>query len=203
VDAIDTSVLLEPSTGSRGSNAFADLGSEDFLRLLITQLTTQDPMEPTGNEEMLRQIASIRDIELSTALTESLSILTGQQRFTSASTLIGQYVTGVPGSDGTTPAGIVTGVRFEADGRPILRLAGGAEMSLDQVSTIEPPFRAGEALIGRSVVGVDRRDPSNPEVVEGVVASARMDEQGEVVLELDSGQLLRLRDFVSVTSEDA
>ena len=203
MDAVDTSLLLEPSIGTRGSNSVADLASEDFLKLLITQLTTQDPLEPTGNEELLRQIASIREIELSTALTESLGVLTGQQRFASASMLIGHYVTGSPGSDGTAPAGIVTGVRFESDGSPVLQLANGSEMSLGEVSTIEPPLRAGEALIGQAIVGMDRRNPSEPKVVEGVVTAARVDEQGEVLLELDTGEALRLRDFVSVAPDDA
>lgn len=203
MDAINTSSLLEPTTAVRGPGSFGDMASEDFLKLLITQLTMQDPMEPTGNEELFRQIASIRDIELSTSLTESLSVLTGQQRFASASTMIGHYVRGRPGPDGTAPAGIVMGVRFENDGRPMLQLANGSEISIDDVSTIEPPLRAGEALIGHAVVGVDRRNLSDPEVVEGVVTAARLDEQGEVLLELDTGQALRLRDFVSLAPGDA
>ena len=202
MEAIASNVLVGPSTGPPASNSFSDLASEDFLKLLITQLLTQDPLEPTGNEELLQQISSIREIELSTALTSSLGVLTGQQRFASASTLIGQYVTALPGPDGVAKAGIVVGVRFEADGRPMLQLADESEISLDQVSTIEPPIRAGEALIGLTVVGVDRRNPAEPAVVEGVVTAARIDEQDEVVLELDTGEDLRLRDFVSVTAAD-
>ena len=59
-------------TGSSSANSALALGSQDFYELLITQLTNQDPMEPMGNEELLRQIASIREIELSSSLTESL-----------------------------------------------------------------------------------------------------------------------------------
>lgn len=93
-------------------NAATAMDSQDFFKLLITQLTNQDPFEPTGNDELLRQISSIRDIELSTTLTDSLRSLTGQQRFTSASTLIGQFVTGVPGPDGVVDSGLVIGIRF-------------------------------------------------------------------------------------------
>ncbi len=202
VDAIDASALLEPSAGSVRPSSFSDLGSEDFLRLMITELTQQDPMEPTGNEELLAQISSIREIELSTSLSDALQTLTGQQRFTSASTMIGHYVSSVPGADGVATAGIVVGVRFDADGGAMLQLSNGTEMSLDQVSTIEPPLRVGEALVGQAVIGVDRRDPRASEVLEGIVTAARINEQGEVVLELDSGDELRLRDFVSVTALD-
>lgn len=40
-----------------------ELTSQDFLKLLVTQLTYQDPLDPMGNEELLRQISSIREIE--------------------------------------------------------------------------------------------------------------------------------------------
>ncbi len=183
----------------RSGNSFDELGSSDFLKLLLTQLTNQDPLEPTGNEELLRQISSIREIELSTTLTDSLRVLTGQQHMTAASSMIGQYVTGLPNADGVAGRGLVMGVRF-AGGQPVLLLSSGAELSLDQVATLEPPLRAAEALIGQSAVGLDTRDPKSPKLVEGVVTGARLDEKGEALLELDTGDDLRLRDVVSAVT---
>lgn len=188
-------------SGAGSANSFADLGSEDFLKLLIMQLQYQDPLEPVGNAELLQQISSVREIELSTTLTESLRALTGQQHFASASSLIGKYVTALPDEDGNAQRGIVAGVRFADGGRPILQLANGGEMALEQVSTIEPPLRAAEALIGQVVVGVDRRDRANPELVEGVVTGVRVEAQNEVLLELDTGQALRFWDVVSVNTD--
>ena len=200
---VSMSPAVAPGAGVQASSSFGDLASKDFLQLLITQLTNQDPFEPTGNEELLQQISSIRDIELSTTLTESLKVLTGQQRFASASTLLGQYVTSLPDENGVVEAGIVTGVRFDSDGRPILQLSSGTEIALDRVSMVEPPTRAAEGLIGRTILGVDSRDPSKSTVVEGMVTAARVDDNGEPLLELDTGEDLRFRDFVSVTSADA
>ena len=167
------------------------------------QLRNQDPLEPVDNAELLGQISSIREIELSTTLTESLRLLTGQQRFASASSLIGQYVTGLAGADGMAESGIVVGVRFADAGQPILQLSNGNEIPLEQVSTIESPLRAAEALVGQPIVGLDRRDPADPQVVEGIVTGVRFDTQGEVLLELDTGQDLRFRDFVRVAPTDA
>jgi len=191
------------ATNGRASDATQGLGSQDFLKLLITQLTNQDPLEPTNNEELLRQISSIREIELSSTLTDSLRSLTGQQRFASASTLIGQYVMGVPGPDGAAQRGVVVGVRFETDGRPILRLSNGTDVPLDQVASIDSPVQAGESLIGQSVTGVDRRDARQAKPVEGTVTGVRMDEQNEAILELDSGDSLRLRDVVEIMATAA
>ncbi len=114
--------------------------------------------------------------------------------------LIGQFVTGVSSENGDAQSGIVVGVRFEEGGSPVLQLANGSEMPLEQVNTIEPPLRAAEALVGQAIVGLDRRDAANPEIVQGVVTGARTEGQGEVMIELDTGQVLRFRDMVSVTT---
>ena len=188
------------STVAGDSRSIAALDSGDFFKLLIAQLSNQDPLEPVSNEELLGQISSIREIELSSTLTESLRSLTSQQGLGSASALIGRYVTGLPGPDGIVESGLVVGLRIGDDGRPMLQLSSGAELSLDQVGTIESPASAGEALVGNSIVGVDRRDPTNPELVEGVVTAVRVGENSEVLLELDTGEDLRLRDFVGMTS---
>ncbi len=68
--AIGSGLGVGTAAPAKKGNAFDELGSSDFLKLMLTQLTNQDPLEPTGNEELLRQISSIREIELSTTLTE-------------------------------------------------------------------------------------------------------------------------------------
>lgn len=175
----------------------AGLTSDDFFKLLISQLTNQDPLEPTSNDELLKQISSIRDIELSTTLTESLQKLTGQQQFGSASMLIGQYVRSLPDENGMVQAGVVTAVKFDGTGKPALQLSNGAELGMESVATIESPARAAEALIGRAVLGLDRRTPSAPEPVDGLVTAVRAGEGGEFILELDTGDDLRLSDVIS------
>jgi flagellar basal-body rod modification protein FlgD len=199
VDA--TSTIASPAPPSRAdpSHGLPGLGSDDFLRLLITQLRNQDPLEPVGNEELLQQIASVREIELSTTLADSLRVLTGEQRFGSASALIGQFVTSVADENGVAQSGLVEGIRFDDQGRPILRLSNGSELPLDQLARVEPPVRAAELLIGSAVGGVDRRKSAGPEVVEGVVTGVQVDAAGEVVLELDTGANLRFRDVIMVT----
>jgi len=201
--AISSGLGVDAAKPVSKGNSFEDLGSSDFLKLLLTQLTNQDPMEPTGNEELLRQISSIREIELSTTMTDSLRALAGQQHVSSTSSMIGQYVTGMPDADGVSSRGLVVGVRFGEGGKPTLLLSGGTELPLDQVSMVEPPLRAAEAFVGQTIVGVDTRDAKNPQVVEGVVTAARLDEKGEVLLELDSGGDLRLRDVVTVQAAAA
>lgn len=195
---MDVTQIASHVTGVTGaSRSAAGLSSDDFFKLLITQLTNQDPMEPTSNQELLQQISSIRDIELSTTLTESLQRLAGQQQFGSASTLIGQYVTSVPGTDGNVQAGTVVAVKFDSQGLPRLQLSNGVELEMSQLASIVSPVQAAESMVGRLVTGLDRRNPAEPEVIEGLVTAVRVTEGGEVFLELDSGDDIRLRDVVA------
>ena len=190
----------QAGTQSTGTSSFAELGTEDFLQLLITQITNQDPFEPMGNAELLQQLSSIRELELSTTLTSTLQKLAGQDRFTSASSLIGKFVSSAPGADGLVQSGIVLGARFSQNGVPMLQLSDGSELPIERVLTVEVPRQAAEALIGKAVTGIDRRRPTEPELVEGVVAGIRVDSLGDIFLELDNGKELRFQDVLSATS---
>lgn len=202
MEVIPTISTLSPSIGAQASNSVVGLSGDDFFKLLITQLQMQDPMEPMDNAEMLRQIASVREIELNTTLTESLRSLTGQQRFASASSLIGKYITAQDSDMGTTMRGVVEGVRFREDGSAVLQLSNGSDVPLEDVATIELPLNAAEMLVGQAVTGVDRRDPLNPQLVGGLVTATRIDDRGEVVLELDSGDSLRIKDVFTIASAE-
>jgi flagellar basal-body rod modification protein FlgD len=188
-----------PAASARGMD---ELGSQEFLKLMLTELTNQDPLEPTDNETLLRQISSIRDIELSTSLTDSIRQLAGHQQIGSASTLIGQFVTSRPGEDGSVAGGVVVGVTFGEGGRPVLQLSSGAQLPLEQVAAVEPAQQAAERLIGAAIVGLDRRVADDPKLVEGVVTGVRQSNSGEVLLELDTGANLRLRDLISVVADE-
>ena len=189
-------------TTAAGGAAAAGLGGQDFLKLLITQLTNQDPLEPTSNDDLLRQIASLREIELSSGLTDSLKTLTGQQRFASASSLIGQYVVG-QSSEGSLPvSGVVSAVRFDTNGGAVLELEDGTELPLDRLGTVMSASRAGENFVGKLVTGVDTSRANDPRVIEGIVTAVNTRDGGEVVFDLDTGAELNLSNVVSVRSAD-
>ena len=200
--ASQQSTASTASAGSAGS-ATPALTGDDFFALLIAQLTNQDPLEPTSNQDLLNQISAIREIELSTNLSTSLTSLTEQQRFASAASLIGQFVSGTAESagDGGVPAsGIVEAVRFDAGGKAVLELEGGSRIPLEEVASIMDARRAAEVFVGRYVTGWDRTDPVNPRLVEGIVTGTSTDEAGRVFLELDTGEALRLAELVDVVA---
>ena len=103
----------------------------------------------------------------------------------------------MPGADGNVRAGVVVGVKFDSSGEPTLQLSTGVELAMNQLASIVSPIQASEAMVGKLVTGFDRRNLAEPEMVEGLVTAVRVEGGGEVFLELDSGDEVRLRDVMT------
>jgi flagellar basal-body rod modification protein FlgD len=74
-------------------NTGKSLGQDDFLKILVAQMSNQDPMEPTGNAEFLAQMAQFTMLEQIKEMSASFS--TSQ-----AYSMVGKYVYVQNGDDG-------------------------------------------------------------------------------------------------------
>lgn len=63
--------INQPSTQPAKSQA-STLGQDDFLRLLTTQLSQQDPLEPVENTDMLAQMAQFSSLANTAATNDTL-----------------------------------------------------------------------------------------------------------------------------------
>jgi flagellar basal-body rod modification protein FlgD len=128
------------ATSSAAKEGLSGISGADFMQVLIKQLQMQDPMQPMTNQEMVQQMSTIRQLEMNTQLTSSLSTLTDQQRFGAAASLIGKEVKGVVAdADGneTTLNGVVTSVRFSENGEAILELDSGQALPLAKLVEVK------------------------------------------------------------------
>lgn len=118
-------------TGSTSGSSSTDQMNKDmFLKLMVTQLKNQDPMNPTDSSQFLAQTAQFTSLEkLDEVSTQTAQALTAQMAF-GASTLVGRSVT-YTGTDGAEATGPVDSVRFTSTG-PVLGVAG-AEVPLASV----------------------------------------------------------------------
>ncbi|MGF1633741.1 MAG: flagellar hook capping FlgD N-terminal domain-containing protein [Phycisphaerae bacterium] len=121
-----------------------DLTTSDFIKMMITQLTNQDPMEPAKNEQLLAQMSQIGQLESSTKLQASLESMVLQNNVSQAGGMIGKLVAGTD-DYGQDVAGLVTSVRVQ-EGKVYLELDSGQTMQMGRVRQIAPmPAHAGAA----------------------------------------------------------
>jgi flagellar basal-body rod modification protein FlgD len=99
----------------------SSLGQEEFLEILLTQLTFQDPLKPLDNQEFIAQMAQFTNLEQTRQLSENTDILLTVQSATQAIGLIGKTVTVASDSEIGSQTGRVSTISFD-QGVPRLSL---------------------------------------------------------------------------------
>ena len=122
------------------TDAFKNVDLDDFLKLMITELQNQDPLNPMDNQQLLQQLSQIREIESNLQLTDTLKSLLMGQNLASAGALIGRTIVGLD-DDGKTVTGIVERVSL-ADGKVKLHV-GDSQIDLANVSQVLGEEEAG------------------------------------------------------------
>lgn len=87
-----------------------EIGQDAFLQLLMAQMSNQDPLEPTSNEQFISQTAQFTQIN---ELQKLNSAYSSSSEFMQASSLIGKTVTVTdPDNDTKTITGKVSEANF-------------------------------------------------------------------------------------------
>jgi flagellar basal-body rod modification protein FlgD len=101
-------------SSSQAENAAYGLDFQSLLKIILTQLTYQDPLKPVDNFEFISQLAQFSQLQQSQALNDRVDSLLIAQGATQATTLLGRTV------DIETAqallSGVVKSVAFTADG---------------------------------------------------------------------------------------
>jgi flagellar basal-body rod modification protein FlgD len=90
------------------------LSKDAFLKLMLAQLTHQDPLNPQDSNTFLAQLAQLTQLEQMINLNTGLNDLLRTQVYTQAVTLVGRQVKIMP-SKGGEIEGIVEKVVFQND----------------------------------------------------------------------------------------
>ena len=81
------------------------IGMQDFLKILLTQLTFQDPLKPMDNQQFMAQMAQFTALEQTQQLNRRIDVLLSTQASLQSVGLIGRTVDVV--RDGGTLTGTV------------------------------------------------------------------------------------------------
>src|SRR5206468_979692 len=124
--------------GTTTFGAQGGLGKDDFLKILITQLKNQDPMQPLEDKEFIAQMAQFSSVEQLTNMSGELKQL--RQSLGLASGLIGKTVTytatDAQGKD-EAKTGTVESIILKS-GEQYAKVNGN-DVSLDKISGISNP----------------------------------------------------------------
>ncbi len=121
------------SNGGAATTVISDnamLDESDFIMLLITQLSNQDPLDPLDDREFISQMAQLNTLNETVALNESMRTLQMLQ----AASLVGRQVEAI-GPNGEHAEGTVTEVWF-IDSQPWLTIDDEVVVALEQVVRI-------------------------------------------------------------------
>ncbi|MCJ2186985.1 flagellar hook assembly protein FlgD [Novosphingobium beihaiensis] len=119
---------------STATSAFG-LGFDALLKIVLTQLTYQDPLKPMDNFQFVSQLAQFSQIQQGQETNQSLSSLLAAQAASQASGLLGRTVDVNTGQAQLT--GVVKAVSF-ANGSPALTIQTpeGATVSSIALATV-------------------------------------------------------------------
>jgi len=107
------------------------LGKDDFLKLLLAQLSNQDPLKPLEDKEFIAQLAQFNTLEQMQQANKHLVDMLTTQSLSQASALFGKQIKTAAGISGEVTA--ITMV----DGQPKLTV-GEDQVALSDVVTVLP-----------------------------------------------------------------
>ncbi|MFD1037983.1 flagellar hook assembly protein FlgD [Virgibacillus byunsanensis] len=141
---IDPSLYLKNQTSSRTPSP--DLGKDEFLKILMTQLQNQDPSNPMEDKEFISQMASFSSLEQTMNMANSLEKLVTNQSVSPVvqySHMIGKNVS-YQAYDQETGAkldietsGVIAVSQHEGDA--VLELKNGEKIYAEAITQISEP----------------------------------------------------------------
>ncbi len=114
-----------------GKEKQQDMGKDDFLNLLITQLKHQDPTDPMKDKEFIAQMAQFSSLEQMTNMASKFSDLAGVLDRGNALNLLGKHVEIREGDR------VTSGVVEEVSGQTAPQVkVGGRYFGYEQVESV-------------------------------------------------------------------
>lgn len=139
IENVNSGFDVTPSGYSEGkaTGSAANLGKDEFLNLLVTQLQYQDPLNPSSDTEFIAQMAQFSSLEQMQNLNDSFS------KF-KAYSLVGKNVEANMGLD--VVEGYVESVRMV--GNEAYAIIDGNSVSIDDIKKVNDVAEELQVLVG-------------------------------------------------------
>jgi flagellar basal-body rod modification protein FlgD len=132
ISSNNSSVSASSVSSAASDNQF--VSQNTFLKLLITQLKNQDPMNPQDSSQFVAELAQFSSLEQMTSLSKKMETVLES----SVTNLLGRTVTVAdPTTDTGFLEGTVSGVVYYADGPAVT--VNGKDYPLTQIQNVKLP----------------------------------------------------------------
>ncbi len=131
------SVATDFLSPNQQTDAYSGLKTEEFIKIMFTELSNQDPFKPNDSAALLQQISSIRQIQSDIDMGAKLESLVSGNQLAGASGLIGKLISGVS-DENERVVGLVVSVSRTDDG-PVLNLGDGTRVPFNNVDELVDP----------------------------------------------------------------
>jgi len=129
INAANSTTSASATLGAKGAPATQD----QFLKLLVTQLQNQDPLQPMSSGEFLSQMSSLSTVEGINTLNSTFKDLLMIQGLGEGAALIGKKVEFLDSAQ-KTQTGTVSAARVE-NGQVVLTVSG-TDLPMDKISKV-------------------------------------------------------------------
>jgi flagellar basal-body rod modification protein FlgD len=111
------------------------LNQNDFLKLVMAQLTHQDPLDPQKDTEFIAQMTQFSSLEQAKSMQSDMEAMRNEQQLLQANELLGRSVH-LQDDQGALTAGTVTSIQL-VEGTPQL-VVNGSLYDLSALVSVEP-----------------------------------------------------------------
>jgi flagellar basal-body rod modification protein FlgD len=114
-----------------------DLFSSDgFLKILASQIKSQNPLEPMKDTEFIAQMAQFSQLEQITSVAKDMKALAMSSQLSQGASLIGKSVTYTPQGTDTPVTGTVQALSVSGDGRGMSLVVDGVSVDVALITKV-------------------------------------------------------------------
>jgi flagellar basal-body rod modification protein FlgD len=111
-----------------------ELGKDDFLKLLLTQLSHQDPTNPVQDKDFIAQMAQFSSLEQMKNISSGIQRMESKQSYS----VVGKMVSGPDLVNGEDVTGIAGAILFDNEGKTYVRV-NGRMIDVSKINLISDP----------------------------------------------------------------
>jgi flagellar basal-body rod modification protein FlgD len=127
---------ISSASATSAQDAFG-LDFQSLLKIILTQLTYQDPLKPLDNFQFVSQLGQFAQLQQTQSLNDQITSLLSAQAATQATSLLGRTVDIASPNGTTTTSGTVTAISFSS-GKPLITIktSGGQVLANIDISSV-------------------------------------------------------------------